>query len=79
MIRIYLDWNIISSLKKPEFNELKEFIEKHKKYLQFPYSPAHFTDLMKSYQPGNDLFYDDLETLEYLSEKHLIRWGEKRN
>src|SRR5690606_7792099 len=77
MIRIYLDWNIISSLKKPEFNELKEFIEKHKKYLQFPYSPAHFTDLMKSYQPGNDLFYDDLETLEYLSEKHLIRWGEK--
>lgn len=77
MIRIYLDWNIISSLKKPEFNELKEFIEKHKKYLQFPYSPAHFTDLMKSYQPGNDFFYDDLETLEYLSGKHLIRWGEK--
>lgn len=77
MIRIYLDWNIISSLKKPEFHELKEFIEKHKKYLQFPYSPAHFTDLMKSYKPGNDFFYEDLETLEYLSEKHLIRWGEK--
>lgn len=77
MIRIYLDWNIISSLKKPEFNELKEFIKKHKKYLQFPYSPAHFMDLMKSYKPSNDYFYEDLETLEYLSEKHLIRWGEK--
>lgn len=77
MIRIYLDWNIISSLKRPEFNELKEFIEKHKKYLQFPYSPAHFTDLMKSYHLSNDFFYEDLDTLEYLSEKHLLRWGGK--
>lgn len=74
MIRIYLDWNIVSSLKKPEFREIKEFIDKHKRYLQFPYSPAHFSDLMKSYRPDNDYFNIDLETLEYLSEKHLIRW-----
>jgi len=74
MIRIYLDWNIISSFKKPEFREIKEFIDKHKRYLQFPYSPAHFTDLMKSYSADNEYFNIDLETLEYLSEKHLVRW-----
>ncbi len=78
MIRIYLDWNVISSLKKPEFQELKEFINKHKQYFQFPYSPAHFTDLMKSYNPNNEYFNSDLETLEYLSGKHHIRWEKDR-
>jgi len=76
MIRVYLDWNIISSLKKPEFKEIMDFIYKHKQYLQFPYSPAHFTDLMKSYNPDNKHFDTDLETLEYLCGKHHIRWEE---
>lgn len=75
MIRIYLDWNVISNLKKPEFQELKEFIIKHKEHLQFPYSPAHFNDLMKSFKPDNELFFVDLDNLEFLSEKHLLRWG----
>lgn len=78
MIRIYLDWNVISSLKKPEFQEMKEFIDKHKRYFQFPYSQAHFTDLMKSYSPDNKYFNTDLETLEYLSGKHHIRWEKDR-
>lgn len=75
MIRIYLDWNVISSLKRPEFQELKVFIDKHKKYLQFLYSPAHFNDLLKSYEPDNKYFKEDLETLEYLTDNHLIQWG----
>ena len=77
MIRVYFDWNIISNLKKPEFKELKRFIEQNKEYLLFPYSPAHFSDLMKSYSPQNEFFKKDLETLEYLADKHLIRWGNK--
>lgn len=75
MIRIYLDWNVVSSLKKPEFQEIKDFITEHKQYLLLPYSPAHFSDLMKSYKPDNKYFERDLETLEFLSGKHLIRWG----
>lgn len=75
MIRIYLDWNIISNLKKPEFQEIAQFIQENKDCFQFPYSPAHFHDLMKSYQPDNEYFRQDLEFLEYLSEKHLLRWG----
>ena len=74
MIRIYLDWNVISNLKRPEFKEILDFISKHKEYLQFPYSPAHLSDLMKSYTPDNELFYTDLDMLQYLAETHLLRW-----
>lgn len=75
MIRIYLDWNVISNLKRPQLKEVKDFITKHKKYLLFPYTPAHFSDLMKSYTPNNEFFKIDLETLEFLADKHLLRWG----
>ncbi len=75
MIRIYLDWSVISNFKKDDFSEIREFISKHKDYLQFPYSPAHFKDLMKSYSLDNEYFQQDLQNLAYLSEKHLLRWG----
>jgi len=78
MIRIYLDWNVVSNLKRPENKEIKEFIDQHKNCFLFPYSPAHFNDLMKSYSPDNQYFNQDLEMLEYLSEKHLIRWDGER-
>ena len=78
MIRIYLDWNVISSLKRPEFSNIKDFIIKHKKQLLFPYTPAHFMDLMKSYTPNNKFFEEDLETLGFLSDKHLLRWEKDR-
>ena len=78
MIRIYLDWNVISNLKKPEYAEIAQFTRENKEYLQFPYSPVHFNDLMKSYSPQNEYFFKDLETLQYLSEKHLLRWEDDR-
>jgi hypothetical protein len=74
MIRIYLDWNVIGNLKQPEFQEIFSFLKANRDVLLFPYSPAHFTDLMKSYSPDNNLFYQDLETLELLCGKHLMRW-----
>ena len=30
---------------------------------------------MKSYSPSNQFFEQDFETLEFLSNKHLLRWG----
>lgn len=75
MIRVYLDWNVISNLKRDEFKEIREFIAKNKNSLLIPYTPAHFQDLMKSYRPDNDLFKVDLDNLEYLSENHFLRWG----
>jgi len=76
MIRIYLDWSVISNLKKEEYAAIKNFIAANKQHLQFPYSPAHFSDLMKSYRPDteNKYFQEDLAMLEYLSENYLLRW-----
>ncbi len=75
MIRVYLDWNVISNYKRQEFSGLRNFVSAHKEILQFPYSPAHFKDLMKSYRVDNQFFEDDLNNLDYLSETHLLRWG----
>ncbi len=78
MIRIYLDWNVFSNLKKDEFLNFKQKILSHKTKLLFPYSPAHFHDLMKSFSPENKMFWNDLNTLDEISEKHLLRWEKKR-
>ena len=77
MIRVYFDWNVFSNLKKPEYKKLRQKIEELNNAFQFPYSPAHFQDLMKSYDKNNnsnEYFYEDLNLLEKLSKTHLIRW-----
>ena len=47
MKKIYLDWNIINHLE--EDHDLFEFILQNQLHFVFVYSPAHFSDLMKSY------------------------------
>ncbi|WET50781.1 hypothetical protein PYS58_06520 [Chryseobacterium indologenes] len=77
MIRIYLDWSVISSLKTDKYAPLLEFIRTHKEKFSFIYTPAHFNDLMKSYAPENSYFDLDLEQLEWLSGNHLLEWIEE--
>ncbi|QNL51955.1 hypothetical protein H8S90_10455 [Olivibacter sp. SDN3] len=72
MIRIYLDWNVVSNLKKPDFFGIKDFIELNKHRFIFPYSQAHFSDLMKSNKQDNPYFQVDLNTLTSLAGKHLL-------
>ncbi|AFM05791.1 hypothetical protein Fleli_3471 [Bernardetia litoralis DSM 6794] len=55
-----------------------QFIEDNKDSLLFLYSPAHFSDLMKSYIPENQNFEIGLNNLDYLAEKHLIQWDSKK-
>ena len=74
MIRVYFDWNVVSYLKQPEFVSLKEYVEENKSSLIFPYSAAHFSDLMKSYSVDNKFFQIDLDNLQWLSDKHLLHW-----
>lgn len=78
MIRIYLDWDIISNLKKDEFIDIFNFIKKNKNNFLIPFSPTHFNDLMKSYRPDNELFFQDIDTLEFLSDNHLLNWENDR-
>jgi hypothetical protein len=78
MIRIYLDWGVISNLKTTQYSSFFDFIKKHKNKLQIPYTPAHFKDLMKSHNPDNEKFVDDLENLDFLSENHLMVWNKDK-
>lgn len=75
MLRIYLDWNCITHLKKPENRELFDYILSNKQYFIFPFSPAHFEDLQRS-RPSegneNEDYYRDLNTLHNICETHLI-------
>ena len=78
MKKIYLDWNIINHLE--EDPELYDYIRQNQSHFVFVYSPAHFSDLMKSYTEdgSNEYFEKDLERLETVCETHLIRYCDKK-
>lgn len=70
MRRVYLDWGVISYLKKEKYAELRSLILSNKDRLFIVYSPAHLEDLMKS--QGEPQFDDDVKMLSDLVEDHLL-------
>ena len=70
MRRIYLDWGVISYLKKDEYAELRNLFLSNKDRLFMVYSPAHLEDLMKS--KDEPQFQDDIKLLSDLVEDHLL-------
>ncbi|MBR5159821.1 MAG: hypothetical protein IKW84_09620 [Bacteroidaceae bacterium] len=72
MKRIYLDWGVISNLKKPEYAEVRDFLLTHKDSLFFVYSPAHFEDAMRS--EGDERLLQDIKMLESLVDNHYIAY-----
>ena len=76
MLKIYLDWNIISYLKEEEYIDLRDYIAEVKDYFVFPYSRAHLQDLYQSKSPTNTVKYEqDLETLTDICETHLLEYN----
>lgn len=75
MKRIYLDWGVVSNLKKPEYANIKEFLLSNKKELFFVYSTAHFEDAMRS--RGDERLLQDIQTLEALVDNHLLAYNKK--
>lgn len=70
MRRIYIDWGVVSYLKKDEYAELRDLFLSNKDRLFFVYSPAHLEDLMKS--RGEPQFDDDIMLLSNLVDDHLL-------
>lgn len=70
MKRIYLDWGIVSYLKRDEYAELRNLLLLNKDRLFIVYSPVHLEDLMKS--KGNPQFDNDIKMLSDLVEDHLL-------
>ncbi len=75
MKRIYLDWGVVSNLKKPEYVDIREFLISHKGDLFFVYSSAHFEDALRS--EGNERLLQDIQTLESLVDNHLLCYNQK--
>lgn len=75
MKRVYLDWGVVSNLKKPELVEVREFLLAHKGELFFVYSPAHFEDAMRS--GGDNRLLQDIRMLESLVDNHLLAYDNK--
>ena len=75
MKRVYLDWGVVSNLKKPEYADIKEFLLSNKGNLFFVYSTAHFEDAMRS--RGDERLMSDIQTLESLVDNHLLAFNKK--
>ena len=77
MLKIYLDWNIISYLKEEEYADLRKYIAQVKDFFVFPYSRAHIQDLYQSKSPTNVAkFEQDLDTLTDICLTHLLEYQE---
>lgn len=77
MLKIYLDWNIISYLKKEEHIDLRNYIAQVKEFFVFPYSRAHIQDLYQSKSPSNVVkFEQDLDTLTDICQTHLLEYND---
>lgn len=85
MIRVYLDWNIITSLKRGEpekqsFQSLHELLFRNKDKILIPYTSAHLSDLITSYkhsERGKTETLADLIYLEKLTENLCIVYDYK--
>jgi hypothetical protein len=75
MIKVYLDWNVISGMRNNNFNEFKDIILNKNKFL-LVYSSSHISDihggLKDSGQELSELIVQDLEYLSQITEDLFI-------
>lgn len=83
MIRVYLDWNIVSKVRTQReqnvvFNGLYNLLISNTNRLLIPYSSAHLNDLVTSYKKselGQIETLKDLEFLEKVTENHCLAFN----
>ncbi len=84
MYRVYLDWNIISALKKVNkaktIEELNILLDSNPQNILTPYSPAHIQDLLKGSdkQENIELIRKDLDFLDKISKQNCIQFDFKK-
>ena len=72
MLKIYLDWNIITHLKDEQNRDLFAFLLENKNKFIFPYSKAHIKDLLVSKDANNNYYEQDFQLLAEICEHHLL-------
>ena len=79
MLKIYLDWNIITHLKDEQNSDLFTFLQTNKDYFIFPYSKAHIKDLLVSKDANNNYYEQDFQLLTEICEHHLLEHEQNIN
>lgn len=87
MIRLYLDWNIISKIrtqqdKGEDFKLLSDALEKHPDIFLIPFTSAHLNDLITSYRKsdhGRMETLKDLDFLEKITHSHCLAFNYHKN
>ena len=78
MLKIYLDWNVITKVKfnNEKSQELLHAIEEYRGYFVFPYSMAHLHDLRRG-DPKCQGYSLDLDNLCTICETHLLEYSDE--
>ena len=78
MKKIYLDWNVINHIH--ETTGLLDYLVEYQDHFVFVYSPAHFSDLMRSLKEGeeNPYFVKDLKRFDTICETHLMKYDDNK-
>lgn len=74
MIRVYLDWNVISQTKRGDHIDIKNILDNNKN-ITFFYSTAHIGDIYSSYSENEEqikIINDDLEYLSSITLNNCI-------
>ncbi len=74
MIKVYLDWNVISQMNNNKHVELKEILLGNEKIF-IPYSTSHIGDILPSLKEGeiiNDYIKSDLEFISLLTKNNCL-------
>lgn len=72
MLRIYLDWNILTSMKRGGFPELHNFLIKNKEFTQVFYSSSHIHDFAIKNPELNDNVKSDLEFITSITDNQCF-------
>ena len=81
MQRIYLDTNIINHLKDETDDKLLDFLNKYGRLFIFPYSPAHFDDLIHGSlnEDAEMRLQQDIKTMDLLCGDNLVDFDKEKD
>ncbi|CAA0248608.1 conserved hypothetical protein [Tenacibaculum maritimum] len=74
MIKVYLDWNVLSGMKRGAFSEFRTIISDKEKFLT-PYSTSHIGDILASHSEDNkqkNIIQEDLEYISLVTEDNCF-------
>jgi hypothetical protein len=76
MLRVYLDSDVINSIKDGRNTVLSQYLGSNSKKILTPISPAHISDKLPS--KGHEKFATDLNYLDTFSGNHVIHFDGKK-